>query len=115
MTQQFEQAAPGYGVGAVPPRPALPEQNMGWAVATLIFFWPLAFSAFSHASKVLPLWMVGDFEGARRESDQVKRLGKIALIICAVLTVLLLALYGVMIAAAVASIEATQSTYPTYR
>ncbi len=45
------------------PRPAA---NAGWAVASLLFFWPLAFSAFTHAFNVYPLWASGDVEGARR-------------------------------------------------
>ncbi len=81
MTQQFQQhgfqhsAAPEYS------RPPLPAQNTGWAVAAMLFFWPLAFSAFSNSAKVFPLWMMGDYEGAHRASAQAKKLGKISLII----------------------------------
>ena len=34
----------------------MPPVHAGWAVATLLCFWPLAFSAFTHAFNVYPLW-----------------------------------------------------------
>lgn len=114
MTQQFQQH--GFQPGAAPEysRPPLPAQNTGWAVAALIFFWPLAFSAFDNSSKVLPLWMMGDYEASHRASAQAKKLGKISLIICAVFTVLLVILYVVIFAVAMASVEAV-TEYPSYR
>jgi hypothetical protein len=66
-------------VPPVPPRPVPPPHHAGWAVATLLFFWPLAFSAFSHAFNVYPLWMAGDFAGAQYASDRVRRLGQLSL------------------------------------
>lgn len=112
MTQQFQQA-PEYGTA--PRRPILPEQNLGWAAAALIFFWPLAFSAFGNASKVVPLWLSGDYEGAQQKSSRVKRLGQIALVVFLVLTVLFAVVYGMLFAAMVDSLETVQPTYPTYR
>ncbi|MET4610640.1 hypothetical protein ABIC28_001618 [Rhodococcus sp. PvR044] len=90
--------APDYA--ATPP---LPESNTGWAAAALIFFWPLAFAAFNHSSRVYPLWAVGDHAGARHASAQAKRLGKIALLIWAVLTVLIVLFYVVVVAVAVSA------------
>ncbi|NIL74266.1 CD225/dispanin family protein [Rhodococcus sp. B10] len=60
-----------------PPPP--PPTNAGWAVAAVIFFWPLAFSAFTHSSNVYPRWAMGDFQGAQYASDRAKKLGQIAL------------------------------------
>jgi len=44
-----------------------------------LFFWPLAFSAFTHAFNVYPLWARGDVAGAKAASDRVRRLGQISL------------------------------------
>jgi hypothetical protein len=44
-----------------------------------LFFWPLAFSAFTHAFNVYPLWARGDVAGAQAASDRVRRLGQISL------------------------------------
>ena len=43
----------------IQPPPAPPSVNAGWAVAALLFFWPLSFSAFAHAFNVYPLWASG--------------------------------------------------------
>ncbi|MGN5237160.1 MULTISPECIES: CD225/dispanin family protein [unclassified Rhodococcus (in: high G+C Gram-positive bacteria)] len=114
MTQQFAQAGFQYGPAAAPSRPAPPAQNTGWAVAALLFFWPLAFSAFDNSSKVFPLWMMGDYEGADRASAQAKKLGKIALLVWAIFMVLLIVLYVVIFAVAMAGVEAV-TEYPSYR
>ncbi|HET8994267.1 MAG TPA: CD225/dispanin family protein [Rhodococcus sp. (in: high G+C Gram-positive bacteria)] len=114
MTQQFQQAGFQNGPAANHLRPVLPAQNTGWAVAALIFFWPLAFSAFDNSSKVFPLYMMGDYEGAHRASAQAKKLGKISLIIWAVFMVLFIVLYVVIFVVAMASVEAV-TDYPSYR
>ncbi|GCE38225.1 MULTISPECIES: CD225/dispanin family protein [Rhodococcus] len=64
-----------------------PPSNIGWAVTALIFFWPLAFSAFSHSSKVLPHWIVGDVAAAERSSERARILGQLALLFGAVVAV----------------------------
>ncbi len=60
--------------------PAVPTANGGWAVATVIFFWPLAFVAFSKALSVPTLLAQGRIPEAQAASDSVARLGKIALV-----------------------------------
>ncbi|EFV13470.1 CD225/dispanin family protein [Segniliparus rugosus] len=70
----------------------LPQSNIGWAVASVVFFWPLAFSAFANAWKVYPLWSAGDTEGAERAAAKAKLLGKISLLVGLVLIFLLVAL-----------------------
>jgi hypothetical protein len=64
-----------------PPTPASapPPVNAGWAVASLLFFWPLSFAAFTHAFNVYPLWAGGDVAAARDASDRVRRLGQLSL------------------------------------
>ncbi|GAA1457215.1 CD225/dispanin family protein [Williamsia maris] len=61
------------------PREA-PKANGGWAVAALLFFWPLAFVAFSKALSVPTLLALGRVQEAQEASDSVVRLGKIALV-----------------------------------
>lgn len=74
-----------------------PPSNAGWAVAAVIFFWPLAFSAFTQSSKVFPLWMGGDVPGALAASERTKTLGKIALGIAISLYALFIVFYLVII------------------
>ena len=85
----------------------LPPANAGWAVAALLFFWPLAFSAFTHAFKVYPLWASGDHQGAQYASDRTKQLGKWALWIAIGLFVVFLLFYVVLIATLVSSVPRT--------
>jgi hypothetical protein len=61
------------------PQEPPPPVHAGWAVASLLFFWPLAFSAFTHAFNVYPLWERGDVVAARAASDRVRRLGQVSL------------------------------------
>ena len=82
-----------------PRQPTLgpPPHNVGWAVAAVLFFWPLAFSAFTHAFNVYPLWAQGDFVGAKAASDRVRRLGVLSLWLCGGLLLVLGILYAVFI------------------
>ncbi|MEO6880209.1 MAG: CD225/dispanin family protein [Mycobacteriaceae bacterium] len=85
--QSYGQAPAAYpSSGSYPQQ--IPPTNAGWAVVATIFFWPLAFVAFTASSNVTRLWMMGDYAGAQAASEQAKRMGKIALIILAVLVVL---------------------------
>lgn len=62
-----------------PPHAPPPPSNVGWAVAAVVFFWPLAFAAFSNALNVFPRWSSGDVDGARTASRRARTLGIIAL------------------------------------
>lgn len=73
--------------------PSRPPSNIGWAVATLLCFWPLSFSAFTHAANVFPLWSEGDLDGARYASGRARWLGILSLWIGGALFVLFAALY----------------------
>lgn len=101
MTQQTP--AYTYAASANQIQAPLPAQNTGWAVAALLFFWPVSFSAFTHASRVYPLWAMGDYAGAQEASDKTKRLGKISLVLFLVLTVGLTTLYIAAMAAMISS------------
>ena len=108
MTHQVQNIRPGgfrYNSPVEQIRPALPSQNTGWAVAALIFFWPLAFSAFSHAAKVYPLWAMGDYAGAQAASEGAKRLGRIALLLWVIFLVVLVVFYVVVFAAAMSAVN----------
>jgi hypothetical protein len=78
-------------------RPVPPPHNAGWAVASVLFFWPLAFSAFNHAFDVYPLWAAGDVAGAQHASDRVRRLGQLSLWIFGGLLLLFVVLYVIVI------------------
>ncbi|PTR30349.1 interferon-induced transmembrane protein [Rhodococcus sp. OK519] len=90
-----QQAPSQYG-GPPPP----PPSNAGWAVASIIFFWPLAFAAFNHLHSIFPKWSMGDYQGAQYASERVKTLGKIALGIAAGLVVLYVIFMIILVAAA---------------
>ena len=85
-----------------------PPANAGWAVAALLFFWPLAFSAFTHAFAVYPLWASGDIQGARDASDRVRRLGQLSLWIAGALLLLFVVVYTI-----VAVVLITQGDFET--
>ncbi len=79
-----------------PPAEPRPSSNAGWAVASLVFFWPLAFSAFNHAFDVYPRWASGDVEGAVDASRRVRRLGQLSLWIAGGLLLLAVILYTIL-------------------
>ena len=81
--------------GPPPCRPPRPPHNVGWAVAAVLFFWPLSFSAFTHAFNVYPLWAAGNFAGAQYASDRVRRLGQLSLWIAGGLLLLFLIFYAI--------------------
>ncbi|MFG1785673.1 CD225/dispanin family protein [Rhodococcus oryzae] len=105
------QAPVQYGPPVPGAVPAPPPTNAGWAVAAVVFFWPLAFAAFNHSSSVYPRWALGDYQGAQYASDRAKQLGKISLGLAIGLGVLFFILYGVIIAAAISGIEDSTSGY----
>jgi hypothetical protein len=70
------------------PQESPPPAHAGWAVVAVLFFWPLAFSAFTHAFNVYPLWARGDVEGAKAASDRVRKLGQISLWLFGILLLL---------------------------
>lgn len=76
-----------------------PPVHAGWAVTSLLFFWPLSFSAFTHAFNVYPLWARGDVEGAQIASDRVRRLGQLSLWLAGALLLLLAIGYTVFVIA----------------
>jgi hypothetical protein len=69
-----------------PSRPI--PNNLGWGIAGLILFWPVGLFALIKAIKVGSLSAAGDTAGAQASSDSAKKLGKIAVIVGAVLIVL---------------------------
>ncbi|EIV24052.1 interferon-induced transmembrane family protein [Mycobacteroides abscessus 1948] len=61
-------------------------------MASVIFFWPLAFSAFTNALNVTQFWLTGQYDRAQESSDRAKLLGKIALLTGLVLLFLFITL-----------------------
>jgi Interferon-induced transmembrane protein len=86
---------PSTAPNVVPP-PPLPPHNAGWAVVSLLFFWPLSFAAFTHSFNVYPLWATGDFAGAHHASERVRRLGQLSLWIFGGLLLLALIVYTIV-------------------
>ncbi|RVW02845.1 CD225/dispanin family protein [Rhodococcus xishaensis] len=82
---QYTTGQPAAQYGGPPP---LPPLNAGWAAASIIFFWPLAFAAFNHLHSIFPRWSMGDYQGAQYASDRVRALGQISLGIAIALLVL---------------------------
>jgi Interferon-induced transmembrane protein len=80
-----------------PTAPVPPPHNVGWAVAAVLFFWPLSFSAFSHAFNVFPLWASGNYAGAQYASDRVRRLGQLSLWIAGGLLLLFAIFYAIFV------------------
>ncbi|MBB1015995.1 CD225/dispanin family protein, partial [Dietzia schimae] len=78
--------AGGYGTTSEA-RPG-PPSNVGWAVASILFFWPLSFVAMTRALDVYPLWAAGRHAEAEAASATAKKLGILSLAIVAVLIVL---------------------------
>jgi hypothetical protein len=74
-----------------------PPHNVGWAVAAVLFFWPLAFSAFNHAFNVYPLWVSGNYAGAQCASDRVRRLGQLSLWIAGALLLVFVIIYAIFL------------------
>lgn len=86
---------PGYGgqgTGAFTGSPGAtrpgPPSNIGWGVASLLFFWPLSFVAMTRAADVYPLWAAGHHAEAEAASASAKKLGLISLAIFGGLVVL---------------------------
>ena len=96
MTESEPTTAPQAPAAPAPLGPP-PPHNVGWAVAAVLFFWPLSFSAFSHAFNVYPLWASGNYAGAQYASDRVRRLGQLSLWIAGGLLLLFAILYAIFL------------------
>jgi hypothetical protein len=93
MTEPSEPTAPTQTAPVAGP----PPHNVGWAVAAVLFFWPLSFSAFSHSLNVFPLWAAGNYAGAQYASDRARRLGQLSLWIAGGLLLLFAILYAIFL------------------
>jgi len=77
-----------------------PPSNIGWAVASILFFWPLSFVAMTRALQVYPLWAAGRHAEAEAASATAKKLGLISIAVVAVLIVLYFVFIFVMVGVA---------------
>ncbi len=75
------------------------------AVASILFFWPIAFAAFNHLHDIYPKWAMGDHQGAQYASERVKKLGQISLLIAVICWVLFIAFYVIFLVAIVSSVD----------
>jgi hypothetical protein len=96
--QEAEMTEPTTPIQPPPaPAPTPPSANAGWAVVALLFFWPLSFSAFTHAFNVYPLSAAGNVAGAQYASNRVRRLGQLSLWIFGGLLLLFAILYAIFV------------------
>lgn len=77
-----------------------PPSNVGWAVASILFFWPLSFVAMTRALQVYPLWAAGRHAEAEAASATAKKLGMISLALVALLIVLYVVFLFILVGAA---------------
>ena len=77
-----------------------PPSNIGWAVVSILFFWPLSFVAMARALQVFPLWQAGRYAEAEAASATAKKLGGISLAVFAALFLLYFVFIFVMVGVA---------------
>lgn len=54
--------------------PPMPDNYMVWGILTLLFcFWPLSIVSIVNASKVSSCYYMGDYDGARKTSEDAKK------------------------------------------
>lgn len=82
---------------------AAPPSNVGWAVAAIVFFWPLAFVAMTRALDVYPLWAAGRHAEAEAASATARKFGIISLIVFAAIIVLYFVFIFAMVGLAASS------------
>lgn len=80
-----------------------PPSNVGWAVAAIVFFWPLSFVAMTRALDVYPLWAAGRHAEAEAASATAKKFGTISLIVFAAMIVLYFVFVFAMVGLAASS------------
>jgi hypothetical protein len=78
----------GYPTGPAGPPSAKPSTNIGWAIAAVFTFWPLAIPAFIFAGRVDNAWNLGDRAGAESASRTARNFGLAAVIVGIVVWVL---------------------------
>jgi len=110
-----DEAAPQRAYGPpVPPQqyylPMPPNKNLGWVVAGMLVFWPVAIPALFAVSKVSDLWFTGRHQEAFQAAADAKKWGRIAVIVGACYIGLMTVGYVVLIVFAV--VLASQA--PTY-
>lgn len=92
---------PGYGY---PPPGPKPSSNIGWAIASVILFWPLCIPAFMASARVDGAWFAGDYFGAQKASNDAKKFGMIGVIVGASLIALyflfIVIVFGIVIGTA---------------
>ena len=108
--QPYPTAPAPAGYGGQPP---VPPSNAGWAVVAILFFWPVAFSAFNHLHDIVPKWLMGDYQGAQYASERVKALGKIALWVGIGLMVFAFVMWFAAFATFAAAVNEIDSSYNT--
>ena len=76
-----------------PPGPP-PPNHIGWAIAAIILFWPLAIPAFIYSTRVESAWYRGDVAGAQQASNNARTCGIWAVVVGVALIVLWLIFFA---------------------
>lgn len=91
---------PGYGVPAGPP----PDNHLVWAILTTVLCClPLGIVSIIKSTQVNTLWAQGQYDAARKASDDAKKWAMWSAIVSIVLTVIIVIIYVIIIAAAVST------------
>jgi Interferon-induced transmembrane protein len=61
---------PAYGASAT--EEIAPPSHLGWAIVSIVLFWPFAVPAIIFAAQVSSKWAVGDVAGAQASSEKAK-------------------------------------------
>jgi hypothetical protein len=61
-----------------------PSTQLGWAIAAVVTFWPLAIPAFVYSFRVDEAWRAGDWDGAFSASRSARTCGLVAVVVGAV-------------------------------
>lgn len=89
--------APAYGSAPEPVRAMPPNKNIGWAIAALLLFWPLAIPSFIAALKVSDLWFTGRYDEAVRAAADAKKWGVAGVVVGGAWIGIVVVVYAVLI------------------
>jgi hypothetical protein len=78
-----------------------PNKNIGWAIAALLLFWPLAIPSFIAALKVSDLWFTGRYDEAVRASADAKKWGVAGVVVGGIWIAVVVAVYVALIVSAI--------------
>lgn len=79
--QQYQQLPPQQFPPQAPVPGAPPDNNLGWAIASLIVCWPFGIPSIIKATEVQNMWARGWQQHAEHSAAEAKKWGKIGVIV----------------------------------